>query len=224
MHVFDPSIAFPDPTPKKSSLPIGEWKLQMSLHSFKLCSNYITIWVTTFWNVYYAPPSRFKGPRRCPGRGNAGSALVFLYHFWLLYAGFVYRNDNVSRIGFTHSTIESLSYWVCIYSRKINVSKLESCNSTVGTSRDQESAPELNTLYWVCILSRKINVSKLESSNSTVGTSWDQESAPELYRLYWVCIHSSKINVSKLESTYSTVVPGQIQGSYGAFMRLLRGL
>ena len=28
--------------------------------------------------------------------------------------------------------------------RKIHVIKLESCNSTVGTSRDRESAPELN--------------------------------------------------------------------------------
>ena len=26
---------------------------------------------------YYAPPSRFEGPRRCPDRGNAGGALVF---------------------------------------------------------------------------------------------------------------------------------------------------
>ena len=32
-----------------------------------------------------------------------------------------------------------------------NDHRQRSCNSTVGTSRDQESAPELNRLYWVCI-------------------------------------------------------------------------
>ena len=39
---------------------------------------------------YYAPPSRPEGPRRCPDRGNAGGALVFMYLFWLLYAMGVY--------------------------------------------------------------------------------------------------------------------------------------
>ena len=35
---------------------------------------------------YYAPPSRPKGPRRGPDKGNAGGALVFLMLLWLLYA------------------------------------------------------------------------------------------------------------------------------------------
>ena len=39
---------------------------------------------------YYAPPSRPEGPRRCADRGNAGSALVSIYLFWLLYAMGVY--------------------------------------------------------------------------------------------------------------------------------------
>ena len=40
-----------------------------------------------FVNIYYAPPSRPEGPRRCPDRGNAGGALVFPPQLlWLLYA------------------------------------------------------------------------------------------------------------------------------------------
>ena len=57
---------------------------------------------------YYAPPSRRKGPRRCPNRGNAGGALVFLSLSWLLYA---------------------LGLYTC---RKIHLAKLGSSNSTVG--------------------------------------------------------------------------------------------
>ena len=50
---------------------------------------------TTGWKIsrniiYYAPPSRPEGPRRCPDRGNAGDALVFLSLLWLLYAMGVY--------------------------------------------------------------------------------------------------------------------------------------
>ena len=40
--------------------------------------------------IYYAPPSRPEGPRRCPDRGNAGGALVFSVLLWLLYALGVY--------------------------------------------------------------------------------------------------------------------------------------
>ena len=39
---------------------------------------------------YYALPSRPKGPRRCPDRGNWGGALVFLMLLWFLYALVVY--------------------------------------------------------------------------------------------------------------------------------------
>ena len=40
---------------------------------------------TSSYRNYYAPPSRPKGPRRCPDRGNAGGSLVFLSLLWLLY-------------------------------------------------------------------------------------------------------------------------------------------
>ena len=35
---------------------------------------------------YYAPPSRPEGPRRCPGRGNAGASLVFLAKFYTVHS------------------------------------------------------------------------------------------------------------------------------------------
>ena len=34
-----------------------------------------------FKDIYYAPQSRPEGPRRCPDRGNAVGALVFLGKF-----------------------------------------------------------------------------------------------------------------------------------------------
>ena len=35
---------------------------------------------------YYAPPSRPKGPRRCPDKGNAGGALLFLGKFYTVHS------------------------------------------------------------------------------------------------------------------------------------------
>ena len=37
-----------------------------------------------FCLFYYAPLSRPEGPRRCPDRGNAGGALVFLAKFYTI--------------------------------------------------------------------------------------------------------------------------------------------
>ena len=51
-------------------------KYSRKIHVSKLGSSHSTVESLS----YYAPPSR----------GNAGDALVFLYHFWLLYAGCVY--------------------------------------------------------------------------------------------------------------------------------------
>ena len=47
-----------------------------------------------FQKSYYAPPSRPEGPRRCPDRGNADGALVFLMLLQLLYALGVYTKQE----------------------------------------------------------------------------------------------------------------------------------
>ena len=54
-----------------------------------LCAKLVPPLKSCIW-YYYAPLSRPEGPRRCPDRGNAGGALVFIYLFWLLYAMGVY--------------------------------------------------------------------------------------------------------------------------------------
>ena len=108
---------------------------------------------------YYAPLSRPEGPRRWSDRSNAGGHWCFrTFLVTICWVCIPSRKINVSKKWFTHSTVDNLSYWVCIHTRNINVSQLESCNSTVGPSRDQESSPELNRFYWVCIHSRKIYV------------------------------------------------------------------
>ena len=55
---------------------------------FYLCST------KSLSSIYYAPPSRPGGPRRCPDRSNAGDALVFSSLSWLLYRGCVYLAGN----------------------------------------------------------------------------------------------------------------------------------
>ena len=65
---------------------------------------------------------------RWPDRGNAGGALVFSQELWLIYAMGVYTYPKIhlAKLGSSNSTVESLSYWVCIPSRKIHLAKLES--------------------------------------------------------------------------------------------------
>ena len=61
----------------------------LSLNLFNLLTSsfppFITF-ITEITDIYYAPPSRPEGPRRCPDRGNVGGALLFLMLLWLLYA------------------------------------------------------------------------------------------------------------------------------------------
>ena len=55
---------------------------------------------------------------------------------WLLYAlsVYTYQKIHLAKLDSSHSTVESLSYWVCITSRKIHLAKLGPSNSTVWTS------------------------------------------------------------------------------------------
>ena len=56
---------------------------------------------------------------------------------------FTLRNPILRPCSYSsRSTVESLSYWVCIYGRLIHVSKLGSSNSTVGRGHLQ------GTLFW----------------------------------------------------------------------------
>ena len=61
------------------------------------------------------PSSRPEGLRRCPGRGSAGGVLVFSFNNTVtICTGCAYLPGkiNVSKIGCSHSTVESLS---CVY-------------------------------------------------------------------------------------------------------------
>ena len=56
---------------------------------------------------YYAPPSRPKGPRHCPHRGNTVGALVFFPQLlWLLYAlgVYTYPKIHLAKLGSSNST------------------------------------------------------------------------------------------------------------------------
>ena len=48
--------------------------------------SYLITWLLSYLDTqllsYYAPPLRPEGPRRCPDRGNAGCALVFVSKFF----------------------------------------------------------------------------------------------------------------------------------------------
>ena len=48
----------------------------------------------------------------------------------------------MGKLGSSHSTVEGLSYWVCIYGRKIHIGKLGSSHSTVGRGHLR------GTLFW----------------------------------------------------------------------------
>ena len=65
------------------------WTMFLPIFSI-FCTDFIGMSEIT--NVDYAPPSRPEGPRRCPGRGNAGGPF-FLPHFWILpiYAKYCHK-------------------------------------------------------------------------------------------------------------------------------------
>ena len=52
---------------------------------------------------------------------------------WLLYAlsVYTYQKIHLAKLDSSHSTVESLSYWVCITSTKIHLAKSGPSNSTV---------------------------------------------------------------------------------------------
>ena len=80
---------------------------------------------------YYAPPLWPEGPRRCPDRGIIIFSPVVMV---TICTRSLYLAENwcrQSKIHRSHSTVESLSYWVCIYGRKIHDGKLGSSHNTV---------------------------------------------------------------------------------------------
>ena len=93
-------------------------------------------------------PLEARGAEALPRQGQRGGCISIFVPFFCYYMLGVYtQHNNFCQQKRIHSQYCREPVLLGVYSRKINVSKLESCNSTVGTSRDQESAPELNRLY-----------------------------------------------------------------------------
>ena len=131
---------------------------------------------------------------------------------------YTYPKIYVGKLGSSKSTVERLSYWVCITGKEIHLAKLESflaLHTFIFKLQLESIHSTVESMsYWVCIYSRKIHVGKLGSSNSTVELHvllgvyiWQENSPCQIrvfscsphfcYYIQWVCIPTRKFTLPK---------------------------
>ena len=77
---------------------------------------------------------------------------------WLLYAlsVYTYQKIHLAKLDSSHSTVESLSYWVCITSRKIHLAKLGSSHIIAKLCSSQQ----LWLLWYLVVLTEQLRGNK----------------------------------------------------------------